>query len=378
MNVVVGLTGLMLEEDSLALNVKENLKKISIAGNTLLGIINDILDISKIEADKLELMPVLYEVPSLLNDIITLNIIRVEENLVTFLLDINEDLPHSLYGDDLRVKQIINNLLSNAFKFTHKGTVTLGMSCSPAHGKELWLSVYVSDTGIGIREEDMKKLFTDYGQVDTRTNRAVEGTGLGLSISKRLAEMMDGEITAESEHGKGSVFRLRIRQGYVCEKVIGAETAGRLCKFRYAEEKDIAGRKLERVDLSFARVLVVDDMQTNLDVAGGLLRKYKMQVDCVKKGQEAVERLRLGTPVYNAIFMDHMMPGMDGIETAIAIRNLGTEYARNIPIIALTANAIQGTESMFYAYGFQGFISKPIDIMQLDSIVKRWVLDKKV
>jgi CheY-like chemotaxis protein len=212
--------------------------------------------------------------------------------------------------------------------------------------------------------------------VDTHTNRLIEGTGLGLSITRRLTEMMDGEITAESEYGKWSTFRIRIRQGHVSDKTIGKETAEKLCEFRYAEEKHTIGKNLVRQNLSFAKVLVIDDMQTNLDVATGLLGKYKMQVDCILSGREAVERIRLEEPVYNAIFMDHMMPDMDGIETAKAIRSLGSEYAQKIPIIALTANAIHGTENLFYSNGFQGFISKPIDIIQLDTVVRKWVRDK--
>ncbi|MCL2070076.1 MAG: ATP-binding protein [Treponema sp.] len=376
MNVVVGLTGLMLEEDDPSLNLKENLKKISTAGNTLLGLINDVLDISKIEAGRLELMPVKYEIPSLLNDIITLNMIRIEDKPIKFKLDINEDLPCNLYGDDLRVKQIINNLLGNAFKYTQQGTVTLGISCSQ-RGDDVFVSVYVRDTGIGIREEDLKKLFTDYGQVDTRTNRMIEGTGLGLSITKRLTELMDGEISAESEYGKGSVFRVRFRQGFVDNTEIGSTVTENLRKFRHADDKQNNSGKLERLDLSFARVLVVDDMQTNLDVASGLLGKYKIHVDCLLSGPEAIQRIRdggtNGHPLYNAIFMDHMMPGMDGIETTDAIRSLDSEYAKKIPVIALTANAIHGMEELFLSHGFQAFLPKPIDIRILDSLVRKWV-----
>jgi CheY-like chemotaxis protein/HPt (histidine-containing phosphotransfer) domain-containing protein len=193
--------------------------------------------------------------------------------------------------------------------------------------------------------------------------------------------MMGGDISVESEYGKGTVFRIRILQGFIDDATIGPVVAENLRNFRYAEKKHIVTKKFIRPDLSHTRVLVVDDMQTNLDVASGLLRKYKMQVDCVTSGQEAVNQIRQGNPVYNAIFMDHMMPGMDGIEAANAIRGLNTEYSRAIPIIALTANAIHGTEHIFYASDFQAFISKPIDIMQLDSVVRKWVrndLPKKI
>ena len=372
MNVVVGLTDLMLDEDDPSVHLKENLKKISTAGNTLLGLINDVLDISKIEAGKLELMPVDYDVPSLLNDIITLNIIRIEEKPITFILDISDDLPCRLFGDDLRVKQIINNLLSNAFKYTQKGTVTLGMNVA-FEGQDAWVSVYVSDTGMGIRNEDLKKLFADYGQVDTRSNRLIEGTGLGLSITRRLTEMMDGKIEAESEYGKGTTFRVRFRQSFIQDKAVGKETADNLRNFHYTRKAD---KKLTRNNLSYARVLVVDDMQTNLDVASGLLRKYKMNVDCVLSGKEAIARIEAAKPAYDAVFMDHMMPEMDGIEATRHIRTIGTKYAMNIPIIALTANAIAGNEQIFLSNNFQAFLTKPINILNLDSVVQKWVRDK--
>ena len=376
MNVVVGLTDLMLEEDDPGVNLKNNLEKISTAGNTLLGLINDVLDISKIEARKLELMPVQYEIPSLLNDIITLNMIRIESKPIAFRLDISEDLPCSLYGDDLRVKQIINNLLSNAFKYTQKGTVILGMNCEREGDDDVRMSVWVSDTGIGIREEDLKKLFTNYSQVDTQANRRIEGTGLGLSITKMLVEHMNGEISVESEYGKGTTLRFHIIQKFVSDKAIGSETAENLRNFRYAEDKRKAAKNLVRPDLSYASVLVVDDMPNNLDVAAALLGKYKMRVDCVAGGQEAIDRINKCEPFYDAIFMDHMMPGMDGVEAATKIRAIGTKYAMTIPIIALTANAIAGNEQMFLNNDFQAFLAKPINIMSLDSIVQRWIRDK--
>jgi len=375
MNVIVGLTNLMLEEDE-PVNVIDNLKKINMAGTTLMGLISDVLDLSKIESGKFDLTPVQYDVASLLNDIITLNMLRLEERPITFHLDINEKLPAALYGDDLRVKQIVNNILSNAFKYTRRGSVTLGMSCTRTEQDDVWTSFYVTDTGIGIRREDMAKLFSDYNQLDAKANRNVGGTGLGLSITKKLVELMDGKISVESEYGSGTTFRVRIRQRFVNDKTIGAETVQNLCGFHYADNKKKAYEKFVRPDLSYANVLVVDDMQSNLDVAASMLRKYKINVDCVLNGHEAVEKIRLEDPVYDAIFMDHMMPEMDGVETVEKIRSLGTRYAQNIPIIALTANALAGNEQMFLDHGFQAFLPKPINIMSLDLAVRRWVRDK--
>jgi PAS domain S-box-containing protein len=376
MNVIVGLTDLMLEDDNAPDSIKETMKKINTAGNTLMGLINDVLDISKVEAGKLELIPVQYETASLLNDIITLNMIRTEDKPVTFKLSIENDLPASLFGDDLRVKQILNNLLSNAFKYTNKGTITLGVSSQRDNGS-VWMSYCVSDTGIGIRREDIAKLFTDYNQVDTRANREIKGTGLGLSITKKFVELMDGEISVESEYGKGTLFRVRIRQGFVTDKLLGRETAENLCNLRYSDRKRQAQRKLLRSDLSYAKVLVVDDFPANLEVAAGMLRKYKMQVDCVTSGQGSVDLIAAGVPVYDAIFMDHMMPGMDGIEAVQAIRALGTEYAKKVPIIALTANVVAGNEQMFLDNGFNAFLPKPFNVMLLDSVIKQWVRQKR-
>jgi PAS domain S-box-containing protein len=376
LNVIIGLTDLVLEDNSLDKHVADNLVKISNAGSTLLSIVNDILDFSKIESGKLELAPVEYYMSSLLNDVVTIVVTRLAEKPMIFSLNINDDLPAKLYGDDLRVKQIFSNLLSNAIKYTHRGKIELNVHCTRESDGAVWMDIAVSDTGIGIREEDLKKLFSNYNQVDTKANRNIEGTGLGLAITKRLVEMMEGEIRVESEYGKGTTFRLRIKQGFVDNTPVGTDTANKLRNFCYAADKRIVTKKLVRLNLSYARVLVVDDMQTNLDVAAGFLGNYKMKVDCLDSGQAAIDRIQEGTPVYNAIFMDHMMPGMDGIEAAQAIRAIGTEYAQKIPIIALTANAIHGTEEMFYEHGFQAFISKPIDVMEMDTVIRKWVRDE--
>jgi signal transduction histidine kinase/ActR/RegA family two-component response regulator len=391
MNAIVGLTDLLLEEEDPA-NVKETLRKINTAGTTLMGLINDVLDISKIEAGKQELNPVRYDVASFLNDIITLNIIRIGEKSIEFKLDMSDRLPKTLFGDDLRLKQILNNLLSNAFKYTKEGTVTLGVisekvtetaaasrggaAAPPFPVPFFWVTFSITDTGVGIRKEDITKLFGDFNQVDTRANRKIEGTGLGLSLTKKIAELMGGEIIVESEYGKGTTFRARIPQRFVTDTPIAAETIESLRGFRYSDNKKQVQGKIVRADLSYAKVLVVDDFQTNLDVAAGMLRKYKMQVDCVTSGQEAINLIISGEPFYNAVFMDHMMPEMDGVEATQKIRALGTDYAKNIPVIALTANAVADSEKMFLENGFSAFLGKPFNTMSLDAVVNKWVRDK--
>ena len=376
LNAIIGLSELTLDAGGLSEEANSNLEKIYNAGATLLSTVNDILDISKIEAGKLELVPTVYDIPSLVNDAITQSIMRIGEKPIRFSLDIEADLPMRLNGDDLRIKQLLNNLLSNAFKYTEEGSVELRIRCErePPPGDTVWMTICVSDTGKGIPEKDMKNLFSDYTQVDTKTNRAIEGTGLGLSITKRIVEMMGGSISAQSKYGRGTTFTVRIRQGYVSDAVIGGEVVRNLRERRYSADKRNQNSRLNRVRLPYARVLVVDDVETNLDVAKGMMRLYGMQIDCAASGQEAVDAVRAEKVRYDAIFMDHMMPGMDGIEAARVIREeIGTEYAKTVPIIALTANAIVGNNEMFLGKGFQAFLPKPIEVSKLDAVLLQWV-----
>jgi len=379
LNVVIGLSELTLESGGLTEESRANLEKIYDSGAMLLSIVNDILDISKIEAGKLELIPVDYDIPSLINDTITHSIIRLGEKPVEFILSIDENLPTRLYGDDLRVKQIINNLLSNACKYTKQGTVEFGVNCERESDSDtVWMTLFVRDTGIGISQEDLaNRLFRDYAKINAMSNRAIEGTGLGLSIARTLTELMGGSITVESEYGKGSTFTARFQQKRINDDVIGAGVAKNLKEFRYSAGKRARHSQLVRIRLPYARVLVVDDNVTNLDVAKGMLQAYGMKIDCVTGGQQAIDAVLMEKVRYDAIFMDHMMPGMDGVEATRIIREeIGTEYAATVPIIALTANAIMGNKEMFLNNGFQAFISKPIEIAHLDSVIRQWVRDK--
>jgi signal transduction histidine kinase len=372
MNVIIGITDMMLDDDKYADADKEPLRKINTAGNTLMGLINDILDISKVEAGKMDIIPMNYEFSSFLNDIITLNIIRIQDKPIDFQMDIDENLPHALFGDELKVKQVINNILSNAFKYTREGTVTLTIKCEKQGAGTILTTFTVKDTGIGIKAEDLPKLFGNYSQVDKKANRTIEGTGLGLALTKAFVELMNGEISVESEYGKGSTFTIRIPQGFVSDGTLGKENAENLRRLRHIEStKEV--KKLVRPDLGYARVLVVDDFPTNLDVAAGMLRKYKMKVDCVTSGQEALDIMTYSETHYNAIFMDHMMPGMDGVEATKKIRDLGSEYSRSIPIIALTANATSTSEEFYLANGFTAFVAKPFKMTVLDEVVQKFI-----
>jgi CheY-like chemotaxis protein/anti-sigma regulatory factor (Ser/Thr protein kinase)/HPt (histidine-containing phosphotransfer) domain-containing protein len=381
LNAIIGFSELELgkeKDGGISPETWENLEKIYSSGVTLLGLINDILDISKIESGKFELAPVNYDMPSLINDTVVLNIVRIGSKPIVFKLDIDEKLPARLFGDELRIKQILNNLLSNAFKYTKVGEVILKIRCE-RDAEGVWMICSISDTGMGIRQEDIDKLYGEYNQLDVKSNRHIEGTGLGLAITKRLVEMMEGAIYVKSEYGKGTTFTVRLLQGFVSSDVIGRKLAKNLQEFRYTMARHDRNKRIVRRHIPYAKVLVVDDVATNLDLARGIMKPYGMTVDCVNSGPGAIERIRKGEPRYNAVFMDHMMPGMDGIEAVRIIRNeIGGNYARTVPIIALTANAITGNDEIFLNSGFQDFLSKPIDIMKMNEVIDRWVRDKKL
>jgi len=376
LNAIIGLSGLSLESENLDKETFLNLEKINGSGEMLLSIVNDILDISKIEAGKMELVEVDYDVPSVINDTVTQNLFRIGEKPIKLVLDIEEDVFSRLNGDELRIKQIMNNLLSNAIKYTDEGMVELSVKCE-REDEIVWVTIRIKDTGKGIRPENLDKLFKDYSQLDLESNRKTEGTGLGLPITKSLVEMMNGTIEVESEYGHGSTFIVRIAQKFISDVHIGDDVVKSLKNFRYKEDKRGRNSKFVRIKIPYARVLVVDDNLTNLEVAKGLMKPYGMQIDCVTGGQEAIDVIRNEEVRYNAIFMDHMMPGIDGIEATEIIRTqVDTDYAKNIPIIALTANALAGNEAMFLSKGFQAFISKPIELSKLDTVIRNWVRDK--
>jgi len=340
----------------------------------LLNIINDILDLSKIESGRMELMLVNYDLASLINDTVQLNIMRFESKPILFFLKVEENVPSTLRGDDLRIKQILNNLLSNAFKYTESGEVVLTVSAemSGETDSPIILIFRVSDTGYGMTQEQVDRLFEDYSRFTTVANREIEGTGLGMSIAKHLIDMMEGEINVKSEVGKGTVFTLRIPQGYVDSTVLGKEGTNFLQQL-YIGKKAKPKRmpQLSREYMPYGKVLVVDDMEPNLYVASGLLAPYGLSIDTSSNGPEAIEKIKSGMK-FDLIFMDHYMPGMDGIETTKVIRSLG--YTK--PIIALTANALTGQAEVFLASGFDGFIPKPIDIRQLNSALNKFVRDR--
>ncbi|MCL2127162.1 MAG: transporter substrate-binding domain-containing protein [Treponema sp.] len=377
LNAIIGLAELELGASTLGGTSFVNMEKIYAAGLNLLGIINDLLDISKIEAGKFALIPVAYDVPSLISDTINLNMVRLGSKPIQFRLHVDASLPARLEGDELRIKQVFNNLLSNAIKYTDAGFIDWYISCVKEGGRVKVLST-VQDTGRGIRGEDIEKLFKeDYSQFDLKANYYVEGTGLGLSITKNLIRLMDGNIKVESEYRRGSSFTVEFFQNAAGDGVIGEEAANNLSQFRYSVQRRSRNQQIIRADMSYATVLVVDDVVANLDVARGMLKPYKLNVDCATSGLEAINRIKTEKIHYDAVFMDHMMPGMDGVEAVRRIREeIGTEYAKTVPIIALTANALTGNDAIFLKNGFQAFLSKPIDILRMDQVLNHWVRDK--
>jgi signal transduction histidine kinase/CheY-like chemotaxis protein len=379
MNAILGITEIQLQDETLRLGMREALDRIHNSGYLLLSIINNLLDLSKIEAGKLELTPVSYDVPSLINDTVHLNVMRYDSKPIEFSLHVDENIPSTLFGDELRIKQILNNLLSNAFKYTNEGEISMSVSAEYAHKEaahkeatSIILVFRVADTGQGMTSEQRASLFDDYSRFNLVANRTTEGTGLGMSITRNLVQMMNGEISVDSEAGKGSVFTVRLPQGITSSVVIGREAAENLKLFHL--DRSLQMKKIPQIIreyMPYGRVLIVDDVETNLYVARGLITPYGLSIETASSGFEAIEKIK-GGATFDIIFMDHYMPKMDGMEATKIIRGLGYTH----PIIALTANALVGQAEIFLENGFDGFISKPIDIRQLNESLNKMIRDK--
>jgi CheY-like chemotaxis protein/nitrogen-specific signal transduction histidine kinase/GAF domain-containing protein len=374
-NAILGITEIQLQNETLPIEFQEAVGRINNSGYLLLGIINDILDLSKIEAGKLDIAPHIYDIANLISDTVNLISIRYDSKPIEFKLIVDENIPVKLLGDELRIKQILNNLLSNAYKYTEKGEISLSVSVEFAQQEDsafLTLVFRVTDTGQGMTTAQLDKLFDEYTRFNMETNRMVEGAGLGMSIIKNLIKLMNGDISVESSPHKGSVFTVRLPQGIAGSDALGAEEANNLMQFLHVNTHHI--RKSSQIIheyMPYGRVLVVDDMETNLYVARGLMSPYCLSFETAKSGFEAIEKIKNGS-TFDIIFMDHFMPKMDGVETTRNIRELG--YTN--PIIALTANALSGMADMFKENGFDDFIPKPIDIRSLNSLLIKYIRDK--
>ena len=375
MNAIIGITEIQLQNEKLPEDILEAFDKIHESGNLLMGIINDILDMSKIEEGKLEITQNRYDLPSLIHDTAQINHPRYESKPVEFIVRVDENTPLQLIGDELRIKQVLNNLLSNAFKYTAEGEVELSVSAEPWNGDaaagDAAIVFRVRDTGQGMSREQMGRLFEEYTRFNPDVNQNVTGTGLGLNITKRLVDMMNGEICVESEPRKGSTITVHLPQKRAGSEVCGAELTDKLRAFRYRSVSKTRRARLVREYMPYGSVLVVDDVASNLYVAKGLLLPYGMRIDTAGSGFEAVDKIKAGN-TYDIILMDHMMPKMDGMETARIIRGMG--YDR--PIVALTANTMTGQAEKFLADGFDAFISKPVDNRELNAVLLDLVRDK--
>lgn len=355
MNAIVGMTEILLR-GNLTQEQKEYLNNIKSSGNALVSIINDILDISKIEAGKMELVEDVYAFRPMVNDIEKIIKNRIGDKPIELLCQVDQSVPDMLYGDGLRIRQIIINLANNAVKFTQEGEIKIAIKAKPTEDGRIGVFVSVADTGQGIKQEDLKNLFGAFEQVDALKNRGKEGTGLGLSISRRFVEMMGGQIDVKSEYGKGSEFFFTVYQQTVSEDMV--------CKMK--AEEDILNFKAPK-----AKVLLVDDNEVNRKVAVGLLEPLQMQIDTAINGKNALSMIQ--EKEYDLVFMDHMMPVMDGVEATRNLRKMEGEYYQKLPVIALTANAMKEARQLFSEAGMNGFASKPIQMGQICQIIREWL-----
>jgi len=476
MNAVIGMAEMTLREE-LSPAARDYVRQIKSSGQTLLAIINDILDFSKIESGKMDIIEVDYEPMSVINDMVNIIMTRIGNKDLELTMDVNPNLPHELHGDNIRIKQIMVNLANNAVKFTQRGCVHLKVDFVQTDDKNVELQISVSDTGAGIKEEDINKLFVSFQQVDSKRNRNIEGTGLGLAICKQLVSLMHGKIHVDSVYGEGSTFTFVIPQkvvrrepsvNKVREKAVAAgliqsvfvaeqieidmprqgieyfrldsaknlfDMKARGAKYLFVEQslfddavqnflranQDIIGvvlvnframrqydipnvrvvkkplyslnlagvlngddvdagfSQIETDDFDFiapeAEILIVDDNDINLTVVRGLLEPLSMKIDTVLSGKEAVSKIM--DKRYDIVFMDHMMPEMDGVETTRVIRRLLGENGQ-IPIIALTANAVEGTRDMFISEGMNDFVAKPIELKVMTAKLKKWLPEEKI
>lgn len=364
-NAVIGMNEMILRECE-DKNVLDYATNIESASRNLLAIINDILDFSKIESGKMEIYENSYLLSELIQDVISMVEMRVKKKGLAFEVSVEETLPRELFGDDIRIRQIMINLLSNAVKYTPKGSVRFSVSgVADAADDSIMLRIAVEDTGIGIRPEEMRALFNGFQRLDLEKNRNIEGTGLGLAITHNLATLMDGRIEVSSVYGEGSVFTAYLKQKIVDETPIGKFTdeaqPGKGTEYKYEQV-------LTAPD---AKILVVDDNEMNLLVVRKLLHNTQIQITEAMGGAQALELMRQNR--YDVIFLDHMMPDMDGIETLKHSKAMKDNQSKDAPVIALTANAISGMREMYLSEGFDDYISKPINGRLLEEKLAKYL-----
>ncbi len=368
-NAVLGMDEMILREssDPAAVRYATDIKN---AGRTLLSLVNDILDFSKIEAGKMEILPVQYEVSSTMNDLVNMIAERARDKNLELIVHVDETIPHLLCGDEIRIKQCVTNILTNAVKYTEEGSVTLSVSSEKADETHVRMRYRVQDTGIGIKEEDLEKLYSPFERIEEIRNRTIEGTGLGMSIVKKLLAMMDTKLEVKSVYGEGSDFSFEILQ-----EVIDWEPIG-----NFEENYRIAAENAAKYQESFhapdAKVLIVDDTKMNLTVIEGLLKQTQVQVTTATSGKETLELVV--KEKYDVILLDHRMPEMDGVETLAAMTDLDGNRNADTPVVALTANAVSGAREFYLEAGFKDYLSKPIDSEKLEKVLSDLIPSDKV
>ncbi|MCL2207222.1 MAG: response regulator [Fibromonadales bacterium] len=372
LNTIMGFNDLILSNKNLDQDVFESASKIQNSCTALINMVDDILDFSKIEGGRLELTSAEYDLALLIKNVISSNMVNMEFKSIKFNLDIDAQLPSHLIGDEFRVKQIFGKILSNAFKYTRSGTVEWSIGFERKQ-KDILIVSKVKDSGIGIKKENLEKIFSAFNGDD---GSSIDGMRLGLAITKEILNKMGGTIEVESEYGRGSVFTIKIKQQVKDETPIDEKIVSYLKNLNCQVNKVEKTEKPVYNQMPYAQVLIVDDMALNLEVAQSLMRPYGMQIDAAPSGKIAVAKIMNQSTKYSAIFMDYMMPEMDGVEATNKIRALDSDYAKNVPIIALTANAMAGSEKIFLDNGFNDVLIKPIDISKLDIILKKWVRDE--
>ncbi|MCR5670767.1 MAG: response regulator [Butyrivibrio sp.] len=366
-NAVLGFDEMILREtdDPEILSYARDIQN---SGKTLLALINDVLDFSKIEAGKLELIPVEYDLASLMNDVLNMSNLRARDKQLTLDTKVNENIPHVLFGDEIRIKQCIINLMTNAIKYTEKGVVSLTVDFNEIEPEDpetedahqIMMTVKVADTGIGIKDDDIERLTVAFERIDEKKNRTIEGTGLGINIVNMLLDLMGSKLEVKSEYGVGSEFSFSVVQDVVDWEPIGDFEA------RFKENIDEPEYR-ENFRAPDARILAVDDTRTNLTVIEGLLKKTKIRIDTAASGMEALELVKKNK--YNIIFLDHRMPEMDGIQTFHAMEEMEDNLNKETPVVALTANAISGSREMYFREGFANYMSKPVDPGKLEEMI---------
>ena len=377
-NAVLGMDEMIIRECQ-DKQILEYANDIDSAGHQLLSLVNDILDFSKIESGKMELHPVEFELFSIMNDCYNMIFMRAKRKELEFIIENDPDIPAFLYGDEVRIRQIIMNLLTNAVKYTKDGQVKLRVDHEKIDDENINLIISVKDTGIGISEENQKYLFDSFKRIDEKNNRNIEGTGLGLTITKKFTDMMGGTITVDSVLYEGSTFTVTIPQ-----KIADKGTVGKFDeRFKrrgegggHSEKAEKEAEKREKFTAPYARILVVDDVKMNLNVVRLLLKNTEIQIDLAASGDECLKYTLMKS--YDLILMDHMMPIMDGIEALHRIREQAEGLNADTPVVALTANALVGAQEMYLEEGFVSYLSKPVKSADLEECILRHLPEDKI